>query len=286
MMSKKIATLTCSEINADTTVDDDLCWEILRDSGIIVDEVIWDQEHDYSQYELVLIRTTWDYMYKAQLFKKKLTEISTQSRLINPLETVLWNMNKKYLVEFEQKGLPVIPSFFGEHFSSDEIENFLSKPSFNQGLIIKPCIGGSSHGIQLVKNREDYQAVDNGEWLVQPYLPGISEIGETSMIYFNGKFSHAICKKPKSGEFRCQEEYGSTITAVEPTKAMYDVAHQVLDSLTSTLPYARVDLIPFEKSYRLVELELIEPCLFLHYEPEKAPSNMATMIQELLRLKT
>lgn len=278
----KIAVLTCSEINENTTVDDDLCWKILKEKDIEITEVIWDEVHDYSKYDLVLIRTTWDYQYKKELFAQKIREISTQARIINPAEIVLWNMNKKYLVEFQEKGLPVIPSIYRENISANEIESFLTQKEFQAGLIIKPCVGGSSYGIQLIKKTSDFKAVEDGQWLIQPYLPEISSKGETSLIYFNGNFSHAITKEPKAGEFRSQEEYGSKIFTVTPSEEQYKIADKVLGSLDTTLPYARVDLIPHQSSFLLVELELIEPCLFLHYQPEVAPQNMAAMVINLL----
>ncbi len=278
----KIAVLTCSEINENTTVDDDLCWNILKKRNIDIVEVIWDEEHDYSVYDLVLIRTTWDYQYKKELFAKKIQQISTQARLVNPANIVLWNMNKKYLVEFQEKGLPVIPSIYRENINAQEIEKLLSQKEFQEGIIIKPCVGGSSFGIQLIKSLNDFEQVKEGQWLIQPYLPDISSRGETSLIFFNGKFSHAIIKEPKAGEFRSQEEYGSKIYSVKPSEEQFKIANRVLDSLENVLPYARVDLIPNKDSFMLVELELIEPCLFLHYEPEIAPQNMANMVIDLL----
>lgn len=277
----KIAILTCKELTPDTTVDDYLCFEILKDKGHQIDEIVWDEDHDFSSYDFALIRTTWDYQHKADHFQKRMKEIAAQTRLINPLETVLWNMNKKYLMEFDEMGLPVIPSKYHEEVSSQQIESYLAQAEFAQGLIIKPTVGGSSHGIQLIKQVSDYTPVAKGEWLIQPFLPGIQERGEYSLIYFAGKFSHAICKLPKSQEFRCQEEYGSNISAINPDEKMFAIAEQILNQNSYHQDYARVDLIPDGDSYKLVELELIEPCLFLHYEPEKAPVNMANFIASL-----
>lgn len=278
----KVASLTCQEITPNTTVDDHLAFDIIRNKGIEVEEVIWDQEKVWSEYDLVLIRTTWDYMYKVELFKEVLAEIQTQTTLLNPLSTILWNMNKKYLFDLEQLGIPTITSEFHQTLSLNQVHSRLKKTQYKNGLIIKPCIGGSSHGIQLLKKSEEFKAVEPGEWLIQPFLPQIQETGEYSIIFFNNQFSHAINKLPQKNDFRSQEEYGSLISAWQPDRDCLELCRNILNTIPYSQSYARIDLIKDNSGFKLIELELIEPCLFLHYEPNQAPKNFANMIIKTL----
>ncbi len=279
----KIASLTCKEVNPDTTVDDYLAFELLRAQGHSIDELIWDSPQNWEEYDLVIVRTTWDYMEKLELFHKVLAEIDSKTKLINPLETLIWNSNKKYLLELGEIGIPTIPSLLREKIERSEIASLLSDPKYSDGIVIKPCVGASSIGIQFIKDVSDFKEVQKGEWFIQPLQPKIQEVGEHSLFFFEGKFSHAICKLPKQGEFRCQEEYGSNISNWSPTKEAIQVASRVFTELKHPINYARVDLLQDNNgNYQVIEVELIEPCLYLSTSTD-APGNYAKMVRGLLK---
>ena len=265
----KIATLTCAQINEDTNVDDHLFVEALEKQGAQVDSVLWDSNPDWTQYDFVLIRTTWDYMSRLDEFLGVLEKIEKESKLLNPLETVKWNINKKYLLELQEKGFPVIPTKLYDKINTSNIESLFSESDKGEGIIIKPTVGASSKGIQLLKSSSDLEGELEGEWFVQPFQSKIQEYGEISMLYFGGKFSHAICKLPKEGEFRSQEEYHSTLSSYTPSKEAQELGESILKSLDHKQLYARVDILKIDEGkYLIMELEMIEPCLFLRFGEE------------------
>ena len=103
--------------------------------------------------------------------------------------------------------------------------------------------------------------------MCQPFLPQIAE-GEISLVYFQKKFSHALLKVPKDDDFRVQEEFGGKITSLSPDHKLLEIGDHIMSSVEDDLLYARVDLVPYENSYALMELELIEPSLYFRTSPE------------------
>lgn len=278
----KIATLTCSEINQDTNIDDHLFIKFLTDSGILVESVLWDSKADWSKYDLVLVRTTWDYMQRLDEFINVLEEIESVTKLLNPLETIKWNINKKYLLELQKDGFPLIPTELYERINKNNIEEIFKKSDCGQGIIIKPTVGASSEGIQLIKSIEDFNSDLKGEWFVQPFQSKIQEYGEISMLFFDGEFSHAICKTPREGEFRSQEEFHSKLTEYRPCQRAIELGQNILKSLKFEQFYARVDILKIDEGeFLIMELEMIEPCLFLRFSDDKGEKFAKTILKQM-----
>jgi glutathione synthase/RimK-type ligase-like ATP-grasp enzyme len=285
---KKIAFLTCKMMQ-DFSIKDpklsrdekNLAHELLK-LDIEVDHVNWHDDHNWSDYEMVLIRTTWDYVDKVDQFFKALEIISKQTKLINPIEIIKWNINKKYLVEIQEMGFKTIPTLLSGSFTKEEFKDHFNRMDKGAGVIVKPVIGASSQGIQLIKVASEVEPMETGEWLIQPFQENIQTQGEYSLLFFNKTFSHGITKLPKAGDFRSQEEFDSKVEAVAPPKKMILLGESILNKIPHSTEYARVDFINDESDNpQIIELELIEPCLFLDYGPEAA-KTFATHLKSLL----
>ncbi len=265
----KIVFLSCDKLQ-DFVIDDHLLVKKLTDDGHIVTTLSWSVECDWSQFDCAIIRTTWDYMERSDEFLSILKIIASQTKLYNNLETVKWNIHKGYLKELEKKGARIVPTVFFKH--TDTLLIPQNWP--HTKVVIKPAISAGSFKTIVIEKADVLSGkfkdeLFSGDWMCQPFLPQIAE-GEISLIYFNKIFSHALLKVPKEGEFRVQEEFGGSIISLEPTQEMLSVGDKIISAVEDDLLYARVDLVAFEKSYALMELELIEPALYFRSNTKAA----------------
>jgi len=254
-------------------LDDDLppLREALDRAGIQHETLAWDDVTvSWGRFDAVLLRSTWDYTQRLPEFLRWCERVSAATRLINPLEIVRWNTDKRYLGELASKGVAVIESFF---IAPGEAADAF--PTWDE-FVVKPTVGAGSRDTQRYIAAERGMAGQHVERLlkagrhvlVQPYLSQVDSAGETALLFFDGKFSHAIRKGPllKRGEGPTRALFAAEhITAREPSAQEMATARQVLAALPAQqLLYARVDLLPSSKGPQLLELELTEPSLFFH----------------------
>jgi len=240
----------------------------------------WDDPKiDWSQFDLALLRSTWDYAQRLPEFLQWIEGAATGTRLLNPPQVVRWNTDKHYLGALERAGVPVVPSTFVETGEDAQrtLDVFLKTHPGAEDVVIKSSVGAGSKDAQrhARSSREDMLAhlkrlLDAGRSaLMQPYLISVDAHGETALLFFDGQYSHAIRKgpllqrgaEPVRGLFAVEQ-----ITAREPSSAEREVAQRALDAIPFARPllYARVDLIHDESGApRLLELELTEPSVFL-----------------------
>lgn len=245
--------------------------------GLRVAIAAWDEPFDYRQTRLALLRSTWDYTERLQEFEHWLDATGALTTVLNPAAVVRYSLDKHYLAQLQEQGVPIIPSRFiepGQHFSFDELDEF----------VVKPCVGAGSRGARRFAGGEFLLATEHANALlaqgfsvlVQPYLKAVDHSGETALIFFNGVYSHAIRKAALldlsgaavSGLFKPE-----SITARDAQPDEIAVAERALAAVPhpSPLAYARVDLIrASEGSPQLLELELAEPSVFLTYAPGSA----------------
>jgi glutathione synthase/RimK-type ligase-like ATP-grasp enzyme len=225
---------------------------------------------EWAGFDAVLVRSTWDYLGKLAAFRRWISEVGSTAVLLNPPVTLHWNLHKGYLLELQAHGVPVVPSMLlgpGEH------------PDWHQAfarhgeLVLKPAVSAGSFGTIRVATGDHARANAHRaehvhrDMLLQPFLPSVVERGETNLVMIDGAFSHAVRKGARwSGD--AEQSRG----LVEPTSEELDVARRVLDvtkGLGHGIPvYARVDLA-LGRCGRpmLMELELVEPSLFLDRAP-------------------
>lgn len=187
--------------------------------------------------------------------------LATAKRLINPASVLAWNSNKKYLADVDQFA-PIVPTIFVEAVNAQTLANAAAQLQTND-LIIKPESGASAYGVRRL--RADEESEISGSLLVQPYVASIQSEGEISLIFLGGRFSHAVRKRPKAGEFRVQTEWGGSVENIDPDHVARTVATKALSGAPAACAYARVDLVRLGDTWAVMELEIIEPELFLNF---------------------
>ena len=270
-------------------IDDQLAVLPLARRGIQVETIPWDRPGvDWRQYALVVIRSTWDYPRHADAFLRVLEGIEHASvRLENGSEIVRWNIGKTYLRDLASRGIEIVPTFWRDGLAVGELVPLFEELHCAEG-VIKPVVGANAQGAwrldaararELAGEIEPYFA--SRPLMMQPFERGVTEEGEYSMIYVNGQHSHTILKRPKQGDFRVQEEHGSVITLVEPEPALIEAGNAAIAAIGQKLLYARADLVRSGESFRVMELELVEPSLYLRIDPA-APERFADAVASLL----
>lgn len=270
--------------------DDDRVVQPLREIGHVADFVPWKRtDLSWREYDGVIIRTTWDYQKNLAAFLNVLRRIESETRLANPFEIVQWNADKKvYLRSLEERGVRIVPTIWNNSkIESHQIQQWFSELQTDE-IVIKPSVGANAQDALCLKRSEPdavnlCQLFDGRSCMIQPFMRGITDEGEFSLFYFNGEYSHAILKTPKMGDFRTQEEHGATIQAIKPPTNLQTAAEEILRHVSPTPLYARVDLVRTEENeFVLMELELIEPSLYLR-EAEHAPRSFADAINRWLK---
>lgn len=266
-MSARIAIVTCAEL-PELDPDDRLLAPALAALGVEPEIVRWDDPAaDWAAYDLAAVRNTWDYAARRDEF---LAWARSVPRIVNPAEVLEWTTDKRYMAELEAAGLPVVHTEF-----VDEPGAFVDAGP--HGVVVKPAIGAGSvdagrHTDPAEAAAHVQELVSSGRTaMVQPFLPGIAERGETALMYLGGAYSHAIHKGPMLPEAGIVRPDGlfqpESIRAREPTAGERAVADGVMAWVAErfgTLAYARVDVVPGPGGAPVVlECELSEPSLFL-----------------------
>jgi glutathione synthase/RimK-type ligase-like ATP-grasp enzyme len=280
---RRIALVTAQEARA---LDEDLCplANALHHAGVEAHVVCWDAPQDWSQFDMLLLRSTWNYMSRLHEFLSWAEQAARAAPLINTLATVRWNIDKHYLGELARAGVPVVPTTFLEPGVdvAAAVTGFLAAHDSRE-FVVKPAIGAGSRDAQRHHRDARALALTHAERLLaagrsallQPYLSRVDDEGEAALIYFGGDFSHSIRKGPL-----LQPGGGSTAAlfapeSISPRSVAADeiaLARRTLAALPFEMPlYARVDLIRDRHGQPLLlELELIEPSLFFAHAPGAA----------------
>lgn len=282
----RIALLSIEDLS-DFVADDELVVEPLLRLGHVAEFVPWRAAIEWREYDGVVIRTTWDYQNHLPAFIGVLQEIERQTRLANPLEIVKWNADKKnYLQDIKKRGGKIVPTIWSDSkIDSGQIEAWFEQLQ-NDEIVIKPTIGANAqHAFRLNRDAVDAEELNKvfaqRPYMVQPFMRGIVEEGEFSLFYFNGEYSHTILKTPKAGDFRVQEEHGGLIRATNPPAHLSATGAKIMQFISPTPLYARIDFVRTEDEFAVVELELIEPSMYLR-EAAHAPQMFAHAIDRWL----
>jgi len=257
--------------------DDKLTISHLHDAGWTVEMASWRKDYNWSQFDVVVIRTTWDYQNDPDTFLSVLESIdSSGTRLENSLELVRWNMQKTYLRDIASKGTYIAPTLWQKQgVDTKKIESFFNQLDIEE-IIIKPIIGASAgHAFRLHQSQSNAKLpalekiFERRAYMVQPFLPNIIKEGEFSLIYFEGVLSHTLLKTPKMNDFRVQEEHGGDIRPAIAEPELLHIGQHVIDSLPQVPLYARADFVRTEQNtFALMELELIEPSLYFRMDAD------------------
>ena len=281
MQRSRIALLTTPAARGE---DEDLALlsAALEQRGAEVAVVDWgDDAVDLARFTMAILRSTWDYTQRLADFLRWAERAAAATQLLNPLAIVRWNTDKHYLRDLAERGVPVVPSAFIAPDSSAAavLDAFLPAHADSAEFVVKPTVGAGSRDAQRYLRSERAAMIAHAERLtqagrsvmLQPYLARVDARGETSLLYFDGVFSHAIRKgqllvrgQPPTRALFAPEH----IQPRTPSAAEYAVAERALTAIPSSQPllYARVDLLEDEAGQpRVLELELTEPSVFLRY---------------------
>ncbi|MEQ7153685.1 ATP-grasp domain-containing protein [Brevundimonas aurifodinae] len=222
-------------------------------------------------YPLVLSVLTWGYHQRHSDWLKALAVWETAGvRIANPASVLAWNSDKAYLKRLEAAGVAIPPTLWTDRVTPDQVEAAFARFGTDT-LIVKPTVSAGAWKTTKVSRGEALIDPPPGAAMIQPFLPELVAEGELSLLFFGGRFSHAVNKTAKAGDFRIQSQYGGRYQTVgEPPAAALALAERVLGAIKEPLLYARIDMVQASDSrWLLMEAELIEPDFYLSEAPDR-----------------
>lgn len=274
------------EYTENVLLEDGLIQKALEKVGLKTHRTNWDDEtFDWSSTRHVLFRTTWDYFDRFDEFSIWLEKVSLQTKLINEKELIYWNIDKHYMLDLKSKGINIPNSIFIETGDNRTLSNLISDLNWSE-FILKPSISGAArHTYRFkkseVSNHEEvYKSlIQNESMIVQEFQENIMPKGEVAYMVFGGKYSHAILKKAKSGDFRVQDDFGGSVHHYSPNEDEIKFVEQAFSAVDPTPIYARIDVIwDNNNNLAIGEIELIEPELWFRMD-DAAADNLAQSIK-------
>lgn len=270
------------------TNDDQLVVQVGNQFGLNIKPAIWnDPSVGWANFNAVVIRFCWDYHHQPEAFLAWVYLLEEQGiALWNPPSVVRWNSDKRYLLDLEAWGIPTLPTLYLPVGTVADLPDLLTANGWSD-VIVKPAVSASAFNTWrttlATASANQARFAEQGRrstTLIQPYLPEITE-GEWSLIYFNGDYSHAALKRPPGGDFRVQAEFGGESMALHPGDSLIqqgsDIIALVQRQLEREFLYIRVDGVVRGEQFIIMELELIEPGLFIAFD-EGAAARFAYAI--------
>jgi glutathione synthase/RimK-type ligase-like ATP-grasp enzyme len=292
-------------VEAPFTPDDQLLVDELRRLSHHVSAVIWgaDTSELAARYDRLIVRSPWDYMDSDEQRRNFLSWLEklagTGLPIENDLQVMLWLMDKRYLLDLEAVGVPIVPTRL---VSVGEVFDLEAFARIHSGVIVKPTISAAGAGLEFLPDlptassfqQEFVQRCQSGAQLVQPFLPEIQTNGEWSLVYFRGEFSHGVHKCPARGQILVHAERGGSLRFAEPpavvrqlgdrTAAAVPRAFRVSHDTKCRMPlYLRIDVIETDSGGLVSECEGVEPELFFRARPGSAAEFAELIGQEQLK---
>lgn len=262
--------------------DDRLLIQALAERGVDAVPAVWDSASvHWEDFQGVLVRSCWDYHLRLDEFLRWIARI--EAAVWNPAPVLRWNSHKRYLRDLAARNVPVVATRWLERGDAVDLAQLLQTAGWGEA-VVKPAVSASAHGTwrtSLAAARADQprleQILQGGDVLVQAFMPEVRDAGEWSLLFFAGRFSHAVLKRPGAGDYRVQWEFGGSADACTPTRELIADAARALAAVPEAPLYARVDGVAREGRLVLMELELIEPHLFLGWSAGAA-DRLATAL--------
>jgi glutathione synthase/RimK-type ligase-like ATP-grasp enzyme len=292
-----VALVSCAD-KPDHEDDDAHLRAALDDRGQAFVTVAWDDPAvDWAGFAAALVRTTWDYHHRRAEFVAWAEACAARTLLLNPPEIIRWNTDKRYLRQLEAAGLPLPETVWVEPDEDVDPVEVLRARGWSRGFM-KPVVGANAVRTARFGPTDGEAArsalraaLSAGAMMLQPYLEGVESVGEMSGLWIDGAYAHGVRKVPKPGDWRVQDDWGArdepyALTADERAlgEAVIGVAQAQLVDPARPLLYARVDFLrDADGQPRLMELELVEPSLFLRHGPETAGLLADALIRRLPR---
>lgn len=257
---------------------DRLVQQALEARGATVEARAWNAPGaDWDGFAAIVLRSNWDYHFDPDAFLGWLDRLERAgARIWNPPALVRWNLTKAYLLELERAGVPTVATVILEDETRAGLEAVMAARGWSR-VVMKPVISASAHDTRLVSGAtmdEAVAALASGAIrrpvLVQPFVEEIQTRGEWSLVFIDDELTHAVLKRPASGEFRVQPRLGGTVETPPPPDGVRAVARMALDALPVAPLYARIDGVETAAGFQIMEVEVNEPGLFFPYAPAAA----------------
>ena len=255
--------------------------DVLRRAGIVVEGRPWSDPGDLREFDLVMPLVAWGYHLDPPRWHALLARLEHEGpKVLNPVPLLRWNSDKRYLAELGRKGIAVIPTRLVA--ALDEAALADARAEYGDELVIKPPVSASADGTYRLGPGDRLPAnASRREMLVQPFLRSVAEEGEYSIMLFGGRFSHAVVKRPKAGDYRVQPHLGGTEQPCASPTGAIELAQAALAAAPAEAAYARVDMVrDGTGALAIIELELIEPSLWLQHAPDGGASFAAIVTAE------
>jgi hypothetical protein len=275
--------------HANLSADDLLAIGPLNQLGVDVTPAVWDDAAvDWRQFDAVVVRSCWDYHTRVDEFLAWIDRIDGLGvPMVNPASVLRWNADKRYLRELERGGVRVVPTQWVERGDFVALADVLAGQQWHDA-VVKPAVSASAHDTRRVQAgasaiaESDFRAlVEKGVVLVQPFVDAITRDGEWSLVFLGGDYSHAVVKRPREGDFRVQYEHGGSYQRASPPNEIVEAAGRALALAPAPCAYARIDGCIVDGAWMLMELEILEPMLFLA-AAEEAPGRFAAALVSAL----
>ena len=268
-MKKRVALVTYAGL-PEGAESERLMLPYLAAAGVEASIVDWSAACDFAQFDMVILRTCWDYHLRGAEFTEWLQRIAQVVPVFNDAETVLWNRNKFYLRELQALGILIAPTVFVRGGKGIQQKEWRQVQSW-QKIVVKPAVSATAYKTWLfdsatLPDEDELKNKMQGEpFLVQQFIPEIETQGEISFIYLDGAYSHAVLKRPAAGDFRVQKDFGGSAEAFVASAAQIKQANAIAAAVrwVSGSLYCRIDAVEKDGRLILMEVELIEPELFL-----------------------
>jgi glutathione synthase/RimK-type ligase-like ATP-grasp enzyme len=251
---------------------------VLERGGIAVEARPWTEAGDIDEADLVLPLVAWGYHDDPQRWHALIDRLESEgAHVLNPVPVLRWNSDKVYLEELGAKGVPTIQSHLVE--AMDEAALAEARAKWGDDIVIKPPVSASATGTHRLHPNDPLPADAVGKpIIVQPFLRSVTDEGEYSLMLFDGVFSHAVVKRPKAGDYRVQPHLGGREEPCQAPDGAIEIAKAALAAAPGDPAYARVDLVRGnDGALKIMELELIEPSLWLQHAPDKGESFAAAI---------
>jgi glutathione synthase/RimK-type ligase-like ATP-grasp enzyme len=280
----RLALVTCEELPL-LDPDEQFLLPALAERGVDAESVPWTAGHAaLAGYDAVVVRSCWDYHLQPDAFLSWIDGLDRLGMPVwNPPHVLRWNLDKRHLLELQDAGVAVLPIQIIERGAGRTLADVLADSDWPEA-VVKPVVslGGwetwrvtqKEMGRDSVSSREKesrWAALSSShDLIVQRFAPEILSEGEWSLVFIAGAFSHAVIKRPAAGEFRVQEEHGGEMQRVDPALDLVELAAEILAICPDPQLYSRVDGVFREGRFELMEVELIDPSLYLAECPESA----------------
>jgi glutathione synthase/RimK-type ligase-like ATP-grasp enzyme len=281
----RVAVLRCGRLPSFVTweipdvealfADDRRLLDALTARGVDAEAVVWSRNDvEWDTYDAAILRSTWDYIDHLDEFLDVTAEIAaSRCTLLNPVDAVHWNADKHYLDDLDRIGVPIVPVVRGTAAEASRLLTAVDEAGWHE-LVVKPAIGvGGSGVVRTTAPRLADALGEHGpgtEVMVQPFAEAIVDEGELSFAFVGGALSHVLRKRPAAGDFRAHGIYGGSVDHTDPDPADVDEVAAMAARVPFDLLYARFDVVRFAGRLAVLELELIEPMLYLDLAPGSA----------------